>query len=70
MRKALGLGTLGCAVCLPLPKAGGPRRGWLGSLSPVAVTLGFVFGPAAAESGFVLVPSTGTHLQKPTGAVG
>ena len=25
--------------------------GWLGSLSPVTVTLGFMFGPAAAESG-------------------
>lgn len=33
--------------CLRLVVPGG----WLGSLSPVTVTLGFMFGPAAAESG-------------------
>ena len=33
--------------CLRLVVPGG----WLGSLSPVTVTLGFMFGPVAAESG-------------------
>lgn len=71
LRKALGLGTLGCAVCLPLPKAGGPRRGWLGSLSPVAVTLGFVFGPAAAESGSLCwYPAQGPTSRSPQGPSG
>ena len=70
VRKALGLGTQSCAVSLPLPEAGGPGRGWLGSLSPVAVTLGFVWASCRRKWQFVLVPAQGPTSRSPQGPWG